>query len=163
MRKYLMPLLAALLAAAATAGAALADHRGAEHRHRHAYAIGLWGDLPYSALQKTAGVPNLIADMNRQRLAFTVHDGDIKSGSSPCTDDVYTSFAASMHTLRAPAMFTPGDNDWTDCDRGPFDSNERLAFERKLFFSTPFSFGQRRLRQEVQAAPYVEKRRWTVG
>ena len=28
------------------------------------YAIGLWGDLPYSDVQATVGVPNLIADMN---------------------------------------------------------------------------------------------------
>ena len=38
------------------------------------YAIGLWGDLPYSTAQE-AGVVNLIKDMNKQRLAFTVHDG----------------------------------------------------------------------------------------
>src|SRR3954469_26009280 len=54
------------------------------------YAIGLWGDLPYSPIQATVGVPNLIADMNSQKLAFTVHDGDLKQGSgstaipSPC-------------------------------------------------------------------------------
>jgi hypothetical protein len=39
-------------------------------------------------------------------------------------------------------MFTPGDNDWTDCDRpsnGTFSSLERLDHERKTFFSTPFS------------------------
>ena len=54
---------------------------------RDTYAIGLWGDLPYSDLQATVGVPNLIADMNAQRLAFTVHDGDLKQGSgSPCND-----------------------------------------------------------------------------
>ena len=45
---------------------------------REAYAIGLWGDLPYSPLQATVGVPNLIADMNRQELAFTAHDGDLR-------------------------------------------------------------------------------------
>jgi hypothetical protein len=42
------------------------------------YAIGLWGDLPYesatSTVQTAIGVPNLIADMNAQRLQFTVHD-----------------------------------------------------------------------------------------
>ncbi len=168
MRNYATPLLAALLAAAATAGVATAgthftgnDH----HREGHgSYSIGLWGDLPYSDVQKTVGVPNLIADMNRQLLAFTANDGDIKSGSSPCTDDVYTSFAAAMNSLRAPAAFTPGDNDWTDCDRdGVHTSGERLDFERRLFFSTPFTFGQHKLRQEVQAAPYVENRRWSVG
>jgi hypothetical protein len=75
-------------------------------------------------------------------------------------------------------MFTPGDNDWTDCDRpknGGYDSLERLDFQRRLFFSTPYSFGQKRLKQDVQSgAPYcldakgnsvpcVENRRWMVG
>lgn len=45
------------------------------------YAIGLWGDLPYSDTQALVGVPNLIADMNAQKLAFTVHDGDLKAGN----------------------------------------------------------------------------------
>ena len=45
------------------------------------YAIGLWGDLPYSDVQALTGVPNLIADMNQQELAFTVHDGDLKAGN----------------------------------------------------------------------------------
>jgi hypothetical protein len=45
------------------------------------YAIGLWGDLPYSTIQATVGIPNLIADMNSQRLVFTAFDGDLKAGS----------------------------------------------------------------------------------
>jgi hypothetical protein len=61
-----------------------------ESEDQGSYAIGLWGDLPYSTLQATVGVPNLIADMNKQNLAFTAHDGDLKSGSSECTDAVYT-------------------------------------------------------------------------
>jgi hypothetical protein len=158
MHRHLITILAAVSATAATGGLAIAASTHGTTRVRAAddhlapYAIGLWGDLPYSDEQKTVGVPNLIADMNKQRLAFTVHDGDIKSGSSLCNDSVYTDFKALMNTLAAPAMFTPGDNDWTDCDRGPFNSNERLSFERQQFFSTPFSFGQHKLRQEVQSA-----------
>jgi hypothetical protein len=92
MRKHLVPLFAALLAAAATASFALADQQAGHGRHDRAstYAIGLWGDMPYNADQQTSGVPNLIADMNRQHLAFIAHDGDIKSGSEQCIDDVYT-------------------------------------------------------------------------
>jgi hypothetical protein len=45
------------------------------------YAIGLWGDLPYSDLQATLGY-QLIADMNKQDLEFTVHDGDLKSAAA---------------------------------------------------------------------------------
>ena len=141
------------------------------------YAIGLWGDLPYSPAQASVGLPNLIADMNAQRLKFTVHDGDLKAGSgSPCDDALYTQSLAYFNTLRAPAMFTPGDNDWTDCDRaanGGYNSRERLDKERAVFFSTPYSMGQRRLLQEVQQGNLclgvnglvqcVENRRWTVG
>jgi hypothetical protein len=167
MRRHQTSVLAPLLAAAATARLAFADrpgHRGHGHHGRAAYAIGLWGDLPYNDAQKTVGVPNLVADMNAQRLAFTVHDGDLKSGSTPCTDDVYTSAKATLNSLRGAAMFTPGDNDWTDCDRTPgVSSAERLAFERRVLFSAPFSLGQRPLRQEVQDPPYVENRRWQVG
>lgn len=144
-----------------------------EEHGRNPYAIGLWGDLPYSVAQQ-AGVINLIADMNSQRLAFTVHDGDLKSGGSECTDAVYTRALGYFNSLEAPAMFTPGDNDWTDCDRtAGYSSLAQLDKERRLFFSTPFSLGQRPLRQEVQteplclgvngAVPCVENRRWTIG
>ena len=64
------------------------------------------------------GVPNLIADMNAQRLAFSVHDGDLKQGSgSPCDEALCNRSLGYFNALEAPAMFTPGDNDWTDCDR----------------------------------------------
>jgi hypothetical protein len=175
MRGFLIPIAAALLSAAATAGVAVAGHGPDHHRSHRAdsYAIGLWGDLPYSNgnadttyVQKTTGVPNLIADMNRQDLAFSVHDGDLKDGSSRCSDDKYYDFKASLNTLEAPAIFTPGDNEWTDCDRpsaGAYNSNERLAFERNVLFGTPYSLGQRKFRLDVQQAPYVENRRWSTG
>jgi hypothetical protein len=168
-----------------TAGGALADRDSDDPDGRdEPYAIGLWGDLPYSDIQALVGVPNLIADMNRQRLAFTIHDGDLKAGSgtpgsvtpTTCSDALYVQALGFFSALRAPAMLTPGDNDWTDCDRpanGGFSSRERLDHERQVFFGTPFSLGQRRFRQEVQTAPLclgvngavpcVENRRWTFG
>jgi hypothetical protein len=149
------------------------------------YAIGLWGDLAYSDEQANVGIPNLIADMNTQRLAFTVHDGDLKAGNgisgsttpTTCEDALYTQWLGFFNSLRAPAMFTPGDNDWVDCDRpknGGFSSLERLDHERKVFFNTPYSLGQYRIRQEVQIdplclgangdkVPCLENRRWTIG
>lgn len=137
-----------------------------EDKEHERYAIGLWGDLPYSSAQASVGVPNLIADMNKQDLAFVVHDGDLKQGSnSMCDDALYQQSLDFFNALEAPAMFTPGDNDWTDCDRasnGSYNSLERLNHERQVFFNTPYSLGQHRLRQEVQDT-YVENRRWTVG
>ena len=173
MRKMVLPILAALITAAVTAGLAAGNGGGNNDREDHGtYAIGLWGDLPYSDAQATVGVPNLIADMNKQDLAFTAHDGDLKAGSSECTDAVYTQALSYFNSLRAPAVFTPGDNDWTDCDRtAGYNSLAQLDKERKLFFSTPFTLGQHKLKQDVQSTPQclgvsgsvacVENRRWT--
>jgi hypothetical protein len=161
------------------------DDRDGGHRDDRSgtYAIGAWGDLPYSDLQALVGVPNLIADMNRQDLAFTLHDGDLKAGSgtpgsvtpTTCSDELYAQALRYFSMLNAPVVFTPGDNDWTDCDRpsnGGFSSLERLDHERQVFFSTSFSLGRRRMRQQVQndalclgvngLVPCVENRRWHI-
>jgi hypothetical protein len=160
------------------------DDDPGDGRDQGQYAIGLWGDLPYSDVQALTGIPNLIADMNKQELAFTVHDGDLKAGNgtpgsvtpTTCADALYTQALGFFNSLKAPAVFTTGDNDWVDCDRasnGGFSSLERLDHERALFFNTPFSLGQHRMRMEVQASPLclgvsgpvpcVENRRWTIG
>lgn len=82
--------------------------------------------------------------MNAAPLAFSLFDGDMKNGSEPCyasfdgsaqaagKPGVYTYERDLSNTLRAPVIATPGDNEWTDCDRtstkGPtFDANGRLA------------------------------------
>jgi hypothetical protein len=160
---FLASLLIAAVATASTPAGA-SDTPGA-------YAIGLWGDLPYSDMQAQVGVPNLIADMNSQKLVFTVHDGDLKAGSTECTDAVYIQGLNYLNSLKGAAMFTPGDNDWVDCDRtAGYNSLVQLDKERKLFFSTAFSQGQKPMKQQVQSTPQclgvsgpvpcVENRRW---
>src|SRR5499427_6129472 len=70
-----------LVIAGATLNMAAADKGTAKTGGNGVYSFGLWGDVPYSDLQATVGVPNLIRDMNSQDLAFTAHDGDLKAGS----------------------------------------------------------------------------------
>jgi len=174
MRKSRRIALAALALLALGAGIAVGSN-GASDKKTFEYAIGLWGDLPYSAAQEAA-LPALIQDMNDQQLVFTVHDGDLKAGSgSPCDDALYQRALGWFNLFQSAAMFTPGDNDWTDCDRpsnGGFDSRERLDHERALFFSTDQSLGQHPMTQEVQTAQEclnaagdhvscVENRRWS--
>ena len=133
---------------------------GLNQQSSRAYSIGLWGDLPYSA-EQAAVIPNLIADMNSQDLAFTAHDGDLRqgSGSPNCADNsIYTRADAYFSSLHAPAIFTPGDNDWTDCDRKSLgmdgkNSLQELDNERAFFFSKPYTLGQTRFLQEVQSTP----------
>jgi hypothetical protein len=181
-RRALWPIIAALIAASITAGIAVGGN-GESNKKTFGYAIGLWGDLPYSDLQATTGVPNLIADMNNSNLEFTVHDGDLKVGSgvpgsstpTTCSDALYTQGLGFLNSLVGAAMFTPGDNDWVDCDRasnGGYNSRERLDHERQLFFSTSYSLGRDPLKQDVQRTPAclgvngptpcVENRRWTM-
>lgn len=176
LRRWGLALLAPIVAMAMACTAMADDRDDDQNDDKHEpYVIGLWGDLPYSPVQATVGVPNLIADMNAHHLKFSVHDGDLKAGGSVCSDNVYTQSLGYFNALKAPAMFTPGDNDWTDCDRpsaGAYSSRERLDFERALFFSTAYSMGQKRMKQDVQPGALclgvsgyvqcVENRRWTV-
>jgi hypothetical protein len=163
------PVVATLILGALTAvvTTAVVAKQAPSNGNEFQYAVGLWGDLPYSDVQATVGVPNLIADMNNQDLAFSVHDGDLKAGSgingsttpTNCADALYTQGLGYLNQLKAPAAFTPGDNDWTDCDRGSnggFNSLERLDHERQLFFSTSYTAGQHTLKQEVQTDPSCE-------
>ena len=153
----------ALTAGIVAAAIAVADY-GRTDNKTFVYSVGLWGDMPYSDLQATTGVPNLIADMNNQNLDFTVHDGDLKAGngtpgsSTPttCSNALYQQALTYFNSFTSPAMFTTGDNDWTDCDRasnGSFNSLERLDYERQLFFAAPNSLGQHPIQQEEQSGP----------
>jgi hypothetical protein len=64
-RRRLMPVVVVLLAATVMVViAAGGDDPQDEQGGRRMYAIGLWGDMPYSDVQALTGVPNLIADMN---------------------------------------------------------------------------------------------------
>jgi hypothetical protein len=132
------------------------------------FTFALWGDTPYSDLEKTK-IASLVADINAARVAFSVYDGDIKSGSSLCTDDVYPAAAARFDTFRSPMIYVPGDNEWTDCHRinnGGYNALERLAFLRQTLFADERSFGQRTLRLHHQGplgGVYAENTRWTYG
>lgn len=120
------------------------------------FSIGLWGDMPYAKADDAPHIPALIEDMNASDIAFSIYDGDIKDGSSECTDAVYTDAIAMFNSLKTPVIYVPGDNEWTDCHRtnnGGYDNLERLDHIRKTMFSTPESFGAAKFSIEHQAAP----------
>jgi hypothetical protein len=158
---------AALVIAAAYVVSARDDEgeRGGE-----SYTIGLFGDMPYNDLGR-AQYPNLLANINRSHVAFSVFDGDLKAGGDgPCSDSLYTTAVANFNLLKQPLVFVPGDNDWTDCwgRYGPStlpysDPEERLNFERLLFASTDQSLGQKTLTLTRQSGGYPENVRWKFG
>ena len=129
------------------------------------YAFALWGDMPYAKAKDEPRIPALIADMNASDIQFSLYDGDIKDGSSQCTDDVYESAIKMFNALKAPAVYLPGDNEWTDCHRtnnGGFDNLERLDHLRKVMFKGADSFGMTPMPVEHQGKPgekFVENQR----
>jgi hypothetical protein len=162
----------AIIVAVAFAGSAKEKEEEKERSHEsQEYTIALFGDAPYNALGKSQ-YPELLADINRAHVAFSVHDGDLKSGADgPCADSLYYTALDYFNSLERPLIFTTGDNDWTDCwgrygtSTLPFsDPEERINFERALFFSTDRSLGQHTLKVTRQSDEgYPENQRWSRG
>lgn len=130
------------------------------------FTFAALGDAPYHADEEARFV-ELMAELNREPLAFAIHVGDFKSGSSACTEEIYRQRHDWFELSRHPFILVPGDNDWTDCWRAlgaAHDPLERLAALRKRFFASPESLGHRRIgldRQSDAGPRYPEHARWS--
>jgi hypothetical protein len=125
------------------------------------FTFAAFGDTPYSRDEEQR-FPDMIADLNRQPLAFVVHVGDFKAATTPCSDEVFLQRRDWFSYFHHPLVFVPGDNEWTDCRRflaGRYDPLERLGKLRALFFADEHSLGQVRLVLERQRG-YPEHARW---
>lgn len=78
--------------------------------HAEPVAFGLFGDTPYNDWERRQ-LPQMMAEMAAEKLAFAVHDGDIKSGGSPCSDAVYADIRGVFNAAEYPLVFVPGDNE----------------------------------------------------
>ncbi len=107
---------------------------------RSSYSFAVIGDVPYGADQ-VAAFPGWIRQINADpAVRSVVHVGDIKNGSSLCSDDYFALIRRDFDTFEDPLVYTPGDNEWTDCHRannGAYDPLERLAKVREVFFDRP--------------------------
>ena len=128
------------------------------------------GDMPYGQPAKVyPPFERLIAEVNAKAPAFTLHIGDTKSGSTPCADQMLIDQMRFMNAFETAVVYTPGDNEWTDCHRlkaGRFDPIERLRFIRRTYFGKPMSLGKSPIPIERQSdlmpahARYVENSRF---
>jgi hypothetical protein len=130
------PLLVILAGSAALAG----DDGSDKKDHGNApkpFTYAVIGDTPYGAPQ-LANFPNDIAEINADGdVRLILHVGDIKNGSSVCSDGYFQSVKDGFGSSVDPLVYTPGDNEWTDCHRtnnGAYNPLERLAKVREVFF-----------------------------
>ncbi len=115
--------------------------------------LAVFGDWPYNQNLLT-NAPLLINSVNADpEVSRVIHVGDIHAGGFPCTSagilppiptsnpgwnqQVYFQF----QQFRSPVVYTPGDNEWTDCHKTKEsksgDPLKELASVRSLFFARP--------------------------
>jgi hypothetical protein len=122
----------------------------------------IFGDLQDSSEEGRLRDGALIERINSVAPAFSVFVGDIKGSGSPCSDELFETMRALFDRHEAPLIYTPGDNEWTDCWRAPaggFDPAERKDAVVSLFTAPGESIGQQTLRLEQQEGQR-ENARW---
>lgn len=149
MRK-LMLTAAVLASTSITTLTALAADRDDDER---TLTLAVFGDWPYNQ-NLLLNAPLLTQSVNADRnVSLVLHVGDIHSGSMPCTSaDILPPIATSdpgwnqrvyyqFQQFKAPVVYTPGDNEWTDChkskEKSAGDPLKELASVRSLFFAKP--------------------------
>jgi Calcineurin-like phosphoesterase len=151
MKKQLLS-TALIAASVVVATSALAGNNGDINSHRP-LTVAVFGDWPYNQ-NLLDNAPLLINSVNSDPdVSMVIHVGDIHSGSMACTSaatlppittsdpgwnqGVYHQF----QQFKDPLVYTPGDNEWTDCHKSKEKSSgyplKELASVRSLFFAKP--------------------------
>lgn len=143
-RGHVAPIGTLALAATLTLGAMLvapdAHAEPVREPGQGGYTFAVIGDVPYGAPAQ-AHFPEFVAGINADPdVQMVTHLGDIKGGSSTCDDQRLATIREDFDGFEDPLVYTPGDNEWTDChhpDNGSYHPLERLAKIRSLFFDRP--------------------------
>jgi hypothetical protein len=121
MRSSLLP---ALAAGAALLGFPLVAHAqpGGATNTNGSFAYAVYGDAPYGVTptdtSETDATPAFIDAVNADPdVSTVVHVGDIHSGKQYCTQAYDQQIAGLWSSFADPMVYTPGDNEWTDCHK----------------------------------------------
>ena len=110
-------LIAFPLAANADPGAS-----GGKPNTHGSFTYAVYGDAPYGQNptdnSETLATPAFIAAVNADPgVSTVVHVGDIHSGKQNCTEAYDRQIAGLWTRFADPLVYTPGDNEWTDCHK----------------------------------------------
>jgi hypothetical protein len=128
------------------------------------------GDMPYNDKENTlltAPQGAIVAAIRAYDPPVLIHFGDLKSGAEPCTDALFVERQKQIAALLPhKTVYTPGDNDWTDCDRDNmnpnFDELERLTFISKLFYQGEGLKMTRDIADISHQTQMIENTMWSV-
>src|SRR4051794_39633512 len=141
--------------------------------------LAVYGDSPYGTTPTDTAEfdasPAFIDSINRDpKVDLVLHVGDIHSGKQFCTSAYDSDIYDLFQQFKDPLVYTPGDNEWTDCHRAAEGAKaplQELTNLRGLFFSHPGeTLGGRKMQVLTQAeefdpnfpsdAQYVENVMW---
>jgi len=138
MKRLHLAALASTVVAAALSVSVLTAPASASTDDGHIFAV--IGDIPYGSTE-IANFPKAVAQINADpAVQWVDHLGDIKDGSSVCSDAYFQLIKSDFDQFQDPLVYTVGDNEWTDCHRpnnGGYNPLERLAKVRQVFFPQP--------------------------
>ena len=105
--------------AAPTSVSALASLRD---RLDRTSTLAVYGDAPYGTTptdtEQFVATPAFIDSINADPdVDLVIHVGDIHSGKQYCTEAYDRSVAALWTQFQDPLVYTPGDNEWSDCHK----------------------------------------------
>jgi hypothetical protein len=121
-----------------------------------------YGDMPYEIKLPNGRTDDQvlfedIAPALRRRIdiPFIINLGDLGRPESSCNDDWLRKTQVFWEQkLVKPVFYTPGDNDWADCDRPSLavrqSESERLQHLRNIFFSRPKTVSSTWKLEEIQ-------------
>ena len=84
--------------------------------------IAVYGDAPYGTTPTDTAefekTPSFIRSINEDpKVGLVMHVGDIHSGQQYCTQPYDQSIFDLWTEFKDPLVYTPGDNEWTDCHK----------------------------------------------
>jgi hypothetical protein len=84
--------------------------------------IAVFGDSPYGTSptdhEQLDATPAFIDSINRDpEVELVLHVGDIHSGKQYCTEVYDLAIFDLWRAFRDPLVYTPGDNEWSDCHK----------------------------------------------
>ncbi|MDA9091638.1 GDSL-type esterase/lipase family protein [Porticoccaceae bacterium] len=125
--------------------------------------FGVISDMPYNKTEEMLINAVINPAIDKSNFPFVVHLGDYKSQGTNCTPENDALFKQWVSERTPPVFYTPGDNEWADCDYPPLEKPvselERLKVIRKEYFSNQIDSNQLSIRQQ-KGQP--ENQSWTI-
>jgi len=147
---------------------------------RNQLTLAVYGDAPYGTTPTDTAefekTPAFVASINADpKVDLVLHVGDIHSGKQYCTEAYDRAIYDLWSAYKNPLIYTPGDNEWTDChksgegghvyldpptnskpvDYADGDPLANLDLIRSIFFASPgYSMGGRKKQVLTQATSY---------